>query len=133
MTAAGATLAGRRAAESLMTDTCTITRGGGGKVFDPAAGEYVTAPGEQVYSGRCRVRPRDNADQVVEAGGQNISLFPYVLSVPVSEVAFAVDDLVTVTASVLDPALPGLVLRVRQVNVGSQVTARRLGCEQDAG
>lgn len=133
MSATGATLAGRRAAEGLMTDTCTITRGGGGRVFDPAAGEYVTTPGEELYRGRCRVRPRDNADQVVEAGGQNVSLFPYVLSVPVSAVAFAVDDLVTVTASRLDPALVGITLRVRQVNVGSQVTARRLGCERDAG
>lgn len=133
MTAAGATLAGRRAAEALMTDTCTITRGVGGPVFDPGLGEYVAGAGEQLYSGRCRVRPRDNADQVVEAGGQNVSLFPYVVSVPVSSTAFDVDDLVTVTASALDPALPGLVLRVRQVNIGSQVTARRIGCELDAG
>lgn len=133
MSAAGATLAGRRAAEGLMTDACTVTRGGGERTFDPATGRYVTTPGGPVYTGRCRVKPRDNADQVVEAGGQNVSLFAYVVSVPVSDVAFEVDDLVTVTSSVLDPALPGLVLRVRQVNVGSQITARRLGCEVDAG
>lgn len=133
MSATGATLAGRRAAEGLMTDTCTITRGGGDRVFDPPTGEYVTTAGAQLYSGRCRVRPRDNADQVVEAGGQTVSLFPYVVSLPVSAVPFAVDDLVTVTDSRLDPALVGVLLRVRQVNVGSQVTARRLGCELDAG
>jgi hypothetical protein len=133
VSALGAVRAGRRAAEALMADTCTISRGGGSTVFDPDTGEYVTTVGEAIYTGACRVKPRDNADQVVEAGGTNVSLFPYVVSVPVGAVAYEVDDLVTVTAGALDPALVGLVLRVRQISVGTHLTARRLGCEVDAG
>lgn len=116
-----------------MSDSCEITRGGGERVFDRNTGKYVTTPGALVYRGRCRVKPTDNADQVVEAGGQNVSLFPYVVSVPIDVTAFEVDDLVTITSSVLDPALSGRVLRVRQISVGSHITARRLGCEVNAG
>jgi hypothetical protein len=133
MSATTAIRRGRRAAEALMVDTCTITRGTGEQVFDPATGQYVTTAGELLYTGPCRVKPQNNADRVVEAGGQAVSLWPFVVSVPVSEVSFEVDDLVTVTASVLDPALVGKVLRVRQVALGSHLTARRLGCEVDAG
>lgn len=117
-----------------MQDTCTITRGSGSQVFDPAAtGQYVTTPGVTVYAGRCRVKPRDNADRIVEAGGQAVSLFPFVVSVPVDATVYQVDDLVTVTASLLDPALVGVELRVKQIASGSQITARRLGAEVNAG
>lgn len=133
MTAAGAVQAGRRAAEALMIDACTITRGAGSTAFDPNRGEYVTTPGATVYSGRCRVKPQDNADRVVEAGGTNVSLFPYVVSVPVDATAYQVDDLVTVTSAALDPAMQGLVLRVKQIAAGSQITSRRLGAEVNAG
>jgi hypothetical protein len=146
MSASTAIRRGRRAAEALMVDSCTITRGGGGQVFDPATGQYVTTPGETLYSGPCRVKPQNTADRVVESGGQAVSLWPFVVSVPMAlepyedefgdaykTVAFQVDDLVTVTASQLDTAMVGLVLRVRQVALGSHLTARRLGCELNAG
>jgi len=133
MSASSATLAGRRGAEALMVDACTITRGTSSQTFDPATGEYVTTPGETVYTGPCRVRPAGTSDRVVDAGGQAVSLFPFVASVPITAVRFAVDDLVTVTASALDPALVGTVLRVAQVAAGTHLTARRLGAEVDAG
>jgi hypothetical protein len=116
-----------------MVDSCTITRGGGEQVFDPATGQYVTTPGELLYSGPCRVKPQNTADRVVESGGQAVSLWPFLVSVPVSDVSYQVDDLVTVTASALDATLAGRVLRVRQVAVGSHLTSRRLSCEVDAG
>lgn len=116
-----------------MFDSGTITRGGGGQVFDPASGQYVQTAGQQVYAGKCRVKPRDNADRVVDAGGEAVTLVPFVVSVPISDVVYQVDDLVTVTVASLDPALAGTVLRVRQVIVGTHLTARRLGCEVDQG
>jgi hypothetical protein len=134
MSAESATLSGRRAAEGLQSDRCTITRAStSAPVFNETTGTYTPAAPTTLYTGACRVKPRDNADRVVDAGGRAVSLYPYVVSVPVSAVAYAVDDIVTVTVSALDPALAGLVLRVRQPNVGSQVTARRLGCEVDGG
>lgn len=133
MSAQFATLAGRRAAEALMVDACTITRSTATQTLDTASGEYVTTPAETVYAGPCRVKPSDNTDRVVDAGGQAVSLFPFVVSLPISAVQHEVDDVVTVTTSQLDPALAGLVLRVRQVLAGSHMTARRLGCERNAG
>ena len=115
------------------TTTCTVTRGAATQTLDTDEGVYVTTPAETVYTGPCRVKPRDNTDRVVEAGGQAVSLFPFVVSVPISDVRFEVDDVVTVTASVLDPAMVGLVLRVKQIATGSHLTARRLGAEVDAG
>jgi hypothetical protein len=117
-----------------MFDACIITRAStNAPVLNETTGAYTAAAATTLYTGACRVKPRDNADQVVDAGGQAVSLFPYVVSVPVSAVAYAVDDIVTITASALDPAMIGLSLRVRQPNLGSQVTARRLGCEVNAG
>ena len=124
---------GRSAAVALMVDACTITRGNDTQTFDPETGEYVTTPGATVYTGPCRVKPRDNSDLVVEVGGQNVTLLPYIVSVPIEAVVFKVDDRVTVTASQLDPSLVGLKLRVKETIAGSHLSARRLGCEQDAG
>jgi hypothetical protein len=121
--------AGRLAALELMTDACIITRGVGAQTYDDATDTYVTLPGEVLYAGRCRVKPRDNTGRDVEAGEQSVALFRYVVSVPISAIEFDVNDVVKVTASVLDPALDGLELRVTQPTLGSQITARRLGCE----
>lgn len=124
---------GRAAAVALMVDGCVIARpAGGAPVLSAVTGGY-TQPTSQIYAGPCRVKPRDNADRVVDAGGQAVSLFPYVVSVPIGAERYEVDDLVTVTASELDPSLPGLVLRVQQVGAGTHLTARRLSCEVNAG
>lgn len=123
----------RREAESLMVDACTVTRGGGGRVLDEATGTYVITAGALLYDGRCRVRPVDNTDRVVQSAGDAVSLFRYRLSVPVGAEAFEVDDKVTVTSAAADSAIVGLVLRVRQAQLGSTVTARRLECEVDGG
>lgn len=112
-----------------MTDTCTITAASGPQVYQPATDSYVTPPGVLRYSGKCRVKPRDNADREVEAGGATASLWPYVVSVPMSAVGIEDDDVVTITASALDPELIDAKLRVRQVAQGTFLTARRLGCE----
>ncbi len=133
MTVLGAVTAGRAAALGLMVDTCRITRGTPTSVFDPETGEYVTTPGEEIYAGPCRVKPRDNTDTVVDAAGDAVTLLPYIVSVPVDATEYLVDDLITVTASVLDPTLVGAELRVKQPLLGSLLTARRLGCEVNAG
>lgn len=128
MTVRGAALAGQRAALSLMVDRCMIAADVP-PVYDPATDAYVTPPGAVRYTGPCRVKPRDNADRVVAAGEQTVSLWPYTVSVPLRARGVTVDDLLTVTSAGLDAGLVGLVLRVRDVPKGSLMTARRLGCE----
>ena len=133
MSLLGAVAGGRAAALGLMVDACTIARGTDASVFDPDTGEYTSTPGQTLYTGPCRVKPRDNADRVVDAAGEPVTLLPYLVSVPIDTVQYEVDDRITVTAAALDPALVGLVLRVREPLAGSTLTARRLGCEVDAG
>jgi hypothetical protein len=134
VTAATATLAGRRAADGLMTDTCTITRGNPNPgPFDTVTGTYSTPAATVIYTGKCRARGSARFDKVVDAGGQPITLYRFTVSLPVDGTVFHVDDIVLLTSSALDPALAGLLLRVREPEFGSQITARRLGCEVNAG
>ena len=125
------TLAGQRAIEALMTDTCTITRDGT-PVFDPATGLYTT-PSTTIYSGKCRVRTRGRflRDKATQAGDTDVILWPYIVSVPVSSAAVEVLDTVTVdTAS--DAALVGVKMRVRIASHATEATAHRLDCEEVA-
>lgn len=131
MSATSATLAGRAAANALMVDTCTITADVP-LVYDEESDTYVTPAGSLRYSGPCKVKPRDNVDRVVEAGAQTVSIWPYVVSIPMSVTTVELDDVITVTACPLDPALVDTRLRVRQATTGTYLTARRLGCEEQS-
>ena len=130
MSAATAAARGQAAAARLMTDTCTLSAPDVEGVLDEQTGQYTTAPGAQRYSGRCRVRPADSQERVVEAGERPVSLRTYVVSVPVTVTGVEVGDVVRVTASVLDPDLAGVRLRVVDVPKGTHLTARRLICEE---
>lgn len=111
-----------------MTDECLITRGTAGTAYDPESDTYTATPGETVYEGRCEVRARDNADRQVEAGGETVSLWPYIVSVPMSATGIDLDDTVTITTA-SDPELVDLELRVRDAPKGSLMARRSLGCE----
>lgn len=122
----------RSAAESMMTDTCTIRRPGA-PVFDAATGAYTT-PDTTVYTGKCRVRTRSVGflrDRLVEAGEEQVSLWPYIVAVPMSVTGVQVSDVVTVDTSG-DPALVGVAMRVRVATLGTNANARKLDCEQIA-
>lgn len=134
MSAASATLAGRRAAERLMVDSCTISAASTRGALNATTGEYDVVPGAVLYTGPCRVVPAaGNQDHVVDAGEQPVSLWPFIVSVPMSVADVTVDHEVEITSSELDPRLVGTRLRVRQVALGTHITARRLGCEVTAG
>lgn len=127
MTATSATLAGRAAAEFLMTDACTVERQTG-ESLDEATGK-VTPTYASVYSGKCRVQTRDVQPSTVQVGEAESSLLSFTVSLPVSAGDVQVSDRVTVTASALDPALVGRVFTVTGVGTKSFLTARRLECE----
>jgi hypothetical protein len=117
---------GRAAAERLMTDTCTITRPGA-RTWDAASGTYTQAT-TTVYSGPCRVRVLTPGDRTDQAGEEQVTTWRYLVSIPVTG-SVELDDEVTVNTSA-DSTLVGRVLRVRQVTRGSQITARRMVCEE---
>lgn len=130
MTAAEVTTRGQALAESLMVDTCTITRGSGSRTFNETTDQYETTAGTTVYSGACRVKPSVlSGNTTVQAGEREVALWPFTVSVPFTADDVELNDTVTVTAS-LDSSLVGKTLRVRSVARGTYVTARRLDCEE---
>lgn len=113
-----------------MQDTCTITRGGSGEpVFNAATKLHTDPATTALYTGKCRVRPPTTQANSVEAGDAQVGLQRYTVSVPMSVTGVRRDDVVTVTAS-QDADLVTRRLRVVQVAAGTQVTARRLTCEE---
>lgn len=128
MTAASATIAGRRAALARMVDACTITAAGT-QTYDAATDTWTSGAATTVYTGACRVSIADTNDREGVAGVDPVSERDYVVSVPMTVTGAAVDQTVTITASALDPALVGLTLRVIGVARGTNLTARRLNCE----
>ncbi len=120
---------------SMMGDRCTVTRRdpNGKPVLNPVTGTLSGPLPLTVYTGICRVTAKTRFDKVVAAGGEPVTLYRFIVSVPIQDVAFEVDDIVHIDASAFDPAMVGLELRVRQPEFGSQITARRLGCELNAG
>lgn len=128
MSAPSATLAGRRAAESRMRDTCRVQRVSG-RVFDEQRGDYVETLVE-VYAGACRIASLGSVERTAIAGERAVTSRTYLVHLPATTVGLLSEDVVTVETSELDPALPGTRLLVRDVGKGTQVTARRLLCEE---
>lgn len=135
MTATSAALSGRALAASLQQDACTIVRpSAAAPTMNEVTGALTYPAGTTIYTGACRVRSEPAARAMrVEAEERRIAIRTYLVSVPVVTSAGAavdvqVDDVVTVTASPLDPAMVGRALTVADVTRGSHITARRLVC-----
>lgn len=128
MSAEAAVLAGRREAEALMIDACTVTRPGD-PITDPETGD-VTPSSTPVYTGPCKVQQTISQASNPSAGGHQFTVQDSRVDFPVSAGPLAVDDVVTVTASVLDPQLVGSVFRVVELFHKSMATAQRTRVEQ---
>lgn len=117
---------GRRAAESIMTDSCLVERATGTVTDD--SGHVVTtyAP---VYDGKCRFQYRGLSAGSPNVGDQRIDLFSLELQIPISVTTLAVNDRVTPQTS-RDPDLPGRRFRVANLAHKSHYTARRMPLEE---
>lgn len=128
MSAADALLAGRREAEALMIDACSVTRPGE-SITDPDTGE-VTPSSTPVYSGPCKVQQTISQASNPTAGSHAFTVQDSRVDFPVSAGPLMVDDVVTVTSSVLDPQLVGSVFRVVELFHKSMATAQRTRVEE---
>lgn len=128
MSAATAVLAGRRMAEALMVDACTI-RHPTGTTSDDTTGQ-VTPTYTTVYTGKCRVQQTVPVSKPADVGEAHVWLQRLALQVPMSVTGIASDDLVTITASVLDADLVGRPFRVRELGHKTHMTARRVQLEE---
>jgi len=124
MTAPAALLRGRAAAESLMVDTCTITRPGV-PVTDPDTG-VVTNTSAPVYTGKCKVQSKDSATSSPDAGGHSFVVVSRQVHIPANGADVRDGDVVTITASLLNSFTVGNVYRVEGFTPDSFDTAARL-------
>jgi hypothetical protein len=123
MSATSATLRGRTAAEALQVDLCTITRTAT-SVVDPDTG-VITGTTTTVYTGRCRLKlPVAVARPSLVGQAQEFLQHP-ILSLPATTTGVQINDVLTITASLLMPVLIGRVFHIRAVPGQSQMTAGR--------
>jgi hypothetical protein len=127
--AAAAVLAGRRAAEALMVDTCTIRVRTGATTQSETTGQ-VTRTASTVYAGPCRVQQAQAQPQQHDAGERTVTVQPSIVSIPSTSVSIPVGAVITIDASVLSPALAGRVFRVTGAHHKSHATAQRLQVEE---
>lgn len=128
MSATSATLAGRRAAERNMVDACTITRRTG-SVTDPETG-VIAVTYATIYTGKCRVKQVVPASRPTDVGQAFLWLQRLEIQLPMSVASVLSDDIVTVTASLLDPDLVGRIFHVRDLGHATHKTSRRHQIEE---
>lgn len=119
---------GRRAAESLMVDECTITRVTGATDNPDGTVAKTTAT---VYSGKCRLQTYDPYERQAPVGEVEVTIRRDVLLLPVS----GTEDVttgheVTFTSASLDSALVGRIFRVAGPSRKTHQTQRKLYVEE---
>lgn len=119
----------RRAAEALMVDAVSVSRGGGGTVDDLTGA--VTGGGTSIYTGKAKIQQATAMGQRVDAGEVSTVLLRLEVHLPVvGSEGVARGDVVTVTAAAHDAALVGRTFIVHDLAFKTFATARRLGVEE---
>jgi len=123
---------GRAAAERLMVDACEIREPATVGEMDPATGLRPETPGALMYSGKCKVQTFEAHESTPESGEHVFTVQRTQVHLPAT-VEVAVDQIITVTASVLDPNLVGRRFRVAAFLHKSFATANRVQVEEVTG
>lgn len=126
----------RRQAESLMHDSCTITRldpDAEPGEMNPETGQYPEPARITVYEGKCRIQAKSVVASGTDssAGERTGTTQELELQIPVVGTEnVAVDDVVEVTVAVMDTSLQGRTYTITAPHEKSQATARRLRIER---
>lgn len=123
---------GRALIESLMTDTCTITRvdpDAPAPEMDPDTLEYPDPTRITVYTGKCRIQIKSviatSTDS--DAGERQATTQEFELQLPVDGTgSVSITDVAEMTAAALDDSLVGRKFTIVARHEKSQATARRL-------
>jgi hypothetical protein len=137
MSAASVIARGRAAALNLMQDECTVQRRSGSTV-DTETGVIVptfTTIYPVTGTGRCKVQQSAPVGNPSEVGEAAVFVGQLTLHLPVTDDTAAVqpDDLVTITACVLDASLVGKTFKLRGPAHKSYATARRFPMVEVSG
>lgn len=123
MSATSITLRGRVAAERNMLDAVTIQHQTG-TTSDPETG--VTTPTySTIYTGKAKIQTAQFSGSPSDVGEASVIVSQLQVHVPVAATGITSEDVVTVTASALDPDLVGKTFRIRGPSHKSYLTARR--------
>ena len=114
----------RAQAESLMVDTCTITRPGE-PVTDPESG-VVSDSNTPVYSGVCKVQSKDSSVATPDVAGASFVVVSRQVHIPAGVADVKNGDVIMVTASLLNPFGGGKQYRVEGFTPDSYETAARI-------
>jgi hypothetical protein len=130
--------AGRQAAESLMLDTCRITRPGDGEpVMNPDTGQYedpapveVYGPATAPYFGKCRIPVTNGSSSFTRNGGadQSFGVGEFPLDVPALAEGLEAGQTVTYVSAADNPALvtpSPMVFGLTEPLIASQSTKQR--------
>lgn len=116
-----------------MDDTCAITRPTTNTALDHTTGKIVTLPAGDVYTGKAKIKPMNEAQpKDDERGDRTRSSRFYTVGIPADSPMVVEGDTVAWTSSRRDPQLVGLDLVVREVVVGSMLVQRKLIVERIA-
>src|SRR5258708_10268191 len=108
-----------------MVDACTIQHKTG-ETTNQETG-VVTPAYATIYAGKCKIQRTIPRVTPTDVGQAEVYIGHVELHVPVSVTAASADDLATITASPLDPALVGRTYRLRLIPHKTFLTARRFG------
>lgn len=114
----------REQAEALMVDSCRIERPGE-VVTDPESGA-VTPSYTLVYEGKCKVQSKDSAVATLEAAGASFTVVSRQVHIPSGAADVKDDDVVTITAALLNRFGVGKQYRVEGFTPDSFDTAARI-------
>lgn len=120
---------GRRAAERLMVDACVVREPSTFGEMDPGTGLRPETPGATVYTGKCKVQTFEAHESTPESGDHVYSVQRTQVHLPATT-EVDVDQIVTITASVLDPNLVGRQFRVAAFLHKTFATANRVQVEE---
>jgi hypothetical protein len=132
MDAVHLTRRGRIAAEKLMVDSCEIRQPAVRGDLDPVTGLRPETPGALAYSGKCKVQTFEAHESTPESGDHQYSVQRTQVHLPATT-EVTVDQIITVTASVLDPNLVGRRFRIAAFLHKSFATANRVQVEEVTG
>lgn len=120
-TVLGALHEGRALAESLMIDTCTVSRASG----EPNEVTGIT-PTVEVYSGPAKSQTYEAYEQTPESGGHSYTVQRYAAHFPVGSFTPQVGDVIEWTSCPLDPSRVGTRERITAPFSKTLATAQRV-------
>lgn len=133
MTAYGATLQGRRAAERNMSDRCVVKMPTGSTVDQSTGADvptYTPVHGTTSAPARCKVQTFEAFEETPTAGEHEFTVQRYSVHFPVGSFVPAVGQVVEIVSAALDPNLTGREFRVVALLHKTAATAYRLAVKE---